>query len=349
VQGIGRRAAGERTGQAADKGQRNERRLYEDQPVEPRLAGPSSEQGTCGNGENAHNGQGVDCSKGEMRHWVLRPSRQGPTRINRHVVQRRSEGPPSIVAALVRLRPYAALIVLVVALSGWWLLHGPDDSPAAAGQVTQVPTLDAGRALYLQGCAACHGPAGEGTSQGPSLVRAGAADADFQLRTGRMPLSAPGAPPVRQPPAYSEDQINAIVAYVASLGPGPAIPNVVASGGDLARGRQLYIANCAACHGAAGAGGTVGGGFVAPPLDRADPRIVGEAVIVGPGPMPAFAFDQQELNDLAAYVELLHHPPHPGGLPVAEVGPVAEGFLAGAVGIVTLLAVARWIGRSPSR
>ena len=61
--------------------------------------------------------------------------------------------------------------------------------------------------------------------------------------------------------------------------------------------------------------------------------------------MPAFAFDQQQLDDIAAYVELLHHPPHPGGLPVAEVGPVAEGFLAGAVGIVTLLAVARWIGR----
>ena len=63
--------------------------------------------------------------------------------------------------------------------------------------------------------------------------------------------------------------------------------------------------------------------------------------------MPAFAFDRQQLDDLAAYVEELHHPPHPGGLPVAEVGPVAEGFLAFFVGIVTLVAVARWTGRAP--
>ena len=132
-----------------------------------------------------------------------------------------------------------------------------------------------------------------------------------------------------------------------SLGNGPAIPDVVASVGDLARGRQIYIANCAACHGATGAGGTVGGGFVAPGLDLADPRTVAEATVVGPGPMPAFAFDRQQLDDLAAYVEELHHPPHPGGLPVAEVGPVAEGFLAFFVGIVTLVAVARWTGRAP--
>jgi len=251
-----------------------------------------------------------------------------------------------MLAAGERLRPYAALLAVIAAMLGWWLLEQADASRAASSVgVTQVASLDTGRSLYLQGCAACHGPSGEGSAYGPSLVGVGAAAADFQLRTGRMPLSAPGAPAVRQSPAYSEEQIEAIDAFVASLGPGPAIPNVVASNGDLARGRQLYLANCAACHGATGAGGTVGGGFVAPPLDRADSRTVGEATIVGPGPMPAFAFDQQQLDDLAAYVELLHHPPHPGGLPVAEVGPVAEGFLAGAVGIVTLLAVARWIGR----
>ena len=252
-----------------------------------------------------------------------------------------------MLAAVMRLRPYGALVLIVAAVGAWALMVGPATLVAGAGQVNQVASLDTGRALYLQGCASCHGSAGHGTPNGPSIVDAGAAGADFELRTGRMPLAAPGMPEVRQPPAYDEAQIEALVAFVASLGQGPAIPDVVASVGDLARGRQIYIANCAACHGATGAGGTVGGGFVAPGLDLADPRTVAEATVVGPGPMPAFAFDRQQLDDLAAYVEELHHPPHPGGLPVAEVGPVAEGFLAFFVGIVTLVAVARWTGRAP--
>ncbi|HEU4572855.1 MAG TPA: hypothetical protein VFR93_09215, partial [Candidatus Limnocylindrales bacterium] len=52
-----------------------------------------------------------------------------------------------------------------------------------------------------------------------------------------------------------------------------------------------------------------------------------------------------QLNDLVAYVETLRSPPHPGGLAVAEVGPVAEGFLALFVALITLLALARWIAR----
>lgn len=178
---------------------------------------------------------------------------------------------------------------------------------------------------------------------GPPIADAGPALTDFVLRTGRMPLAAPGEPSRRKPPAFDETGIAALVAFVSTLGTGPAIPTVVTSGADLSLGRDLFITNCASCHGATGAGGAVGGGFVAPSLGRSDALTVAEAVVSGPGPMPVFAFGQEELDALAGYVEELRHPAAPGGLAVAEVGPVAEGFLAGTIGVVTLLAVARWI------
>ena len=54
-------------------------------------------------------------------------------------------------------------------------------------------------------------------------------------------------------------EMEALVAYVSSLGQGPAIPNVVIQGADVAHGREIYNANCAACHGPAGGGGAVVG------------------------------------------------------------------------------------------
>jgi ubiquinol-cytochrome c reductase cytochrome c subunit len=161
-----------------------------------------------------------------------------------------------------------------------------------------------------------------------------------------MPIANPGQQMQRHTPIFDADQIAALVGYVASLGNGPAIPSVQTTGADVAAGAQLYAANCAACHGAGGAGGTVGTA-IAPPLNQADALTVAEAVLTGPIPMPRFIFSQQQLNDLAAYVVSLRSLPHPGGFQFAELGPVAEGFLAGFVGIITLLAVARWTASGP--
>src|SRR5262245_58205015 len=69
----------------------------------------------------------------------------------------------------------------------------------ASGQTTGAsdgagnPALvAAGRALYQTGCSSCHGEDATGTDDVPSLVGVGAAAADFQLRTGRMPLAVIG-------------------------------------------------------------------------------------------------------------------------------------------------------------
>ncbi len=207
---------------------------------------------------------------------------------------------------------------------------------------TSVTEAARGEQLFLTSCAACHGPQGAGTSIGTDIRSAGAASADFVLRTGRMPLADPAGPARRGTPKFNDADIRALVAYVSSLGNGPGIPNVVTTGASTGEGRDLFVANCAACHGPAGGGGAVGAGFVAPALTSADATTVGEAAITGPGPMPRFSFSTQQLNDIAAYVQFLRNAPHPGGATAPAVGPVTEGFVAALV-LLGLLLVARWV------
>jgi ubiquinol-cytochrome c reductase cytochrome c subunit len=232
------------------------------------------------------------------------------------------------------------LLLLVVALPTLVIV-----GPRAGGQESSA---DEGARLFAVGCASCHGPQGEGTENGPSLVGVGAAAVDFMLSTGRMPLSDPDQEPTRQAPKYSPAQIEALVTFVGSLGPGgDAIPFVSPEAGDLSLGRDLYSANCLACHGAGGQGASVGGGQIAPSLQRATPVQVAEAVRIGPGPMPPFSdqlIDQRELNSLVRYVMDLRTESNPGGLDLGRVGPVVEGFVGWVVGLGLLLLVIRLTG-----
>lgn len=266
--------------------------------------------------------------------------------VGSHLAPPRSRGPrrsPSGRRVLIGYALLFGVLVLVLAtveaVAGAAATGAPGPDPQAADAVTE---LSAGENLFLTSCAACHGPQGAGTDVAPDIRHVGAAGADFVLRTGRMPLADPANPNQRGAPLFGETQIQALVAYVASLGVGPPIPDVVTSGADTARGRDLFVANCAACHGPGGGGGAVGNGFVAPPLVGDDATTVGEAAITGPGPMPRFSFAPDELNDLAAYVEYLNDVPHPGGATGPAVGPVTEGFVSGMV-LLGLLLVARWV------
>lgn len=251
-----------------------------------------------------------------------------------------------------RVRSYGVLPVALIVAIGYALILGLPGGPtiALATDPSQVTQSDTGRQLYLRSCAACHGPSGQGTAQGHSLIGVGSASADFMLRTGRMPLSPPADVTQRRDPAYGEADIEALVAYVGSLGGGPPIPNVVTSAADIPAGRALYDANCAQCHGPSGAGGAIGGGVTAPSLLQADPRTVAEAMRIGPNVMPVFAateIDDQGAAAIAAYVEYLQHAPSPGGVEPPLVGPVTEGFIAVVIGLGALILVLRWI--APSR
>ena len=246
------------------------------------------------------------------------------------------------IAGLAALLLLIAGSVVVMALTGQVAGASTPAAPASGATVTGTDAGAQGRTLYLQSCASCHGPDGRGTANGPDITAAGAAGADFYLRTGRMPLSGPGQPNTRVTPVLSQPDIQALVGYVASLGKGPQIPQVSTST-DLGRGWSLFIQNCAACHGAAAGGGAIGGGFVAPPLQQATPVEIAEAMRVGPGVMPVFKFSQQDQDAIVAYVLQLRNGPSPGGLSLAGLGPVPEGFVAVVVGMGLLLLIARRI------
>jgi ubiquinol-cytochrome c reductase cytochrome c subunit len=228
----------------------------------------------------------------------------------------------------------APLLCLVVILSPG-SVEAQDPSPT-----TPVD----GRDLFLGSCASCHGTDGGGTDVGPSLEGVGAASADFQLSTGRMPLNDPDGPTVRKPPAFDDEEIDALVAYVASLGDGPDIPLVDAAAGDVSAGQLLFIDNCAACHGATANGGAVGPDALAPSLYEATDVQIAEATIVGPGEMPKFTFDDEELNDIVGFIAELRAETPPGGADIGGVGPVPEGLIAWGVGVIALTAICFVIG-----
>jgi ubiquinol-cytochrome c reductase cytochrome c subunit len=163
-----------------------------------------------------------------------------------------------------------------------------------------------------------------------------------------MPLANPGDQPVRQEPAFTPEEISAVVAYLSRVAPGgPAIPVVSTDGGDLAAGAELYLNNCAGCHGAGASGDSVGGGQIAPALDEATPVQIAEALRIGPGVMPKFGeqtFDNGDVESLSAYLVWLRTNGSEGGLQLGRVGAVAEGLVAIVIGLGLLLLVIRLTG-----
>ena len=255
------------------------------------------------------------------------------------------------------------LMVVLAVVCGAGAIYGFAVGPAGAQKGTSVnpapappPTTSAqraqiqrGRTLFLDGCSSCHGNDAKGKQNiAPTLVGAGSAAADFYLTTGRMPLSNPTDQPTRAPPAYNRQDIDALDAYVGSLGQGPAIPRVNIAMGNLANGLSSFTLHCAGCHQVGAAGGIVTGA-IAPPLNDKDitPTQIAEAIRIGPYLMPNFNANQisaQDINDIARYVRSTVHPYDAGGWGIGHIGPIPEGMIAWFLAIVSLLVVARLIG-----
>lgn len=219
------------------------------------------------------------------------------------------------------------------------------------GQEPPEPgSVERGEALYEVGCQVCHGPAGGGVEPWPSILEAGEAAADFQLRTGRMPhTGGPNEQALPKPPAYDEQEIRDLVAFVGSISDGPEIPDVEPNDVLLQRGYELFAVNCAPCHGSTGNGGAVGAGAIAWPIAGAEPRIVGEAMLSGPGQMPVFDLPPEEIDAVATYVRYLGSAPDPGGFAIGGIGPVPEGFVAWLAGMGALVVIVVLVGRPWTR
>jgi ubiquinol-cytochrome c reductase cytochrome c subunit len=249
-----------------------------------------------------------------------------------------------------RRAPLLLLLLALLLTGGVYAVLNPSPATAAGSSTSEVM---AGQKLFTANCATCHGMGATGTAAAPSLIGVGAAAVDFQVGTGRMPAQMSGPQVEVKPVQFNQDQISQLASYVASLGPGPSIPTadqVDPAQGDPATGMALFRTNCAQCHNAVGAGGSLSEGKFAPNLWKTTPTHLYEAMLTGPQSMPVFnqaTLTSNEKRDIIAFVKLQGQE-QPGGLSLGAIGPVSEGLWAWVVGLGLLLGAAVWIGAKSS-
>lgn len=243
----------------------------------------------------------------------------------------------------------AALLLIALTFTGG-LYAGFSSGPVAQAASSQSLAIQEGRELYLNSCSSCHGMNAEGTTDGPTLVGVGAAAVDFQVATGRMPATIEAQQIPQTKVRFTQAEIDQLAAYIASLGPGPAVPPPAEydpSTGDLAQGGDLFRTNCASCHNFAGAGGALTRGKYAAALSGVDPKYIYEAMLTGPQSMPVFSdstLTPEEKRSIIAFVTHITQEGNPGGQGLGRVGPVSEGIVVWIVGIGALVGAAVWIG-----
>ncbi|HEX7658483.1 MAG TPA: cytochrome c [Pseudonocardiaceae bacterium] len=254
-------------------------------------------------------------------------------------------------------RRISGILALGVALVGAGALYSvltptPQVAHAADSDSGNAALVAQGKQLFENTCISCHGSNLQGVSgRGPSLIGVGSAAVYFQVSTGRMPLTAQGAQADVKPVAFTPQEIDALDAYVESIGGGPQRPTESGAqliGNDPARGGDLFRLNCASCHNFTGQGGALSSGKAAPSLQSASPDTIYTAMLSGPQNMPRFSDRQltsDEKKDVIAYIKSVQGQSNsPGGYALGGIGPVSEGFAMFAVGVVALIGVTLWIG-----
>ena len=253
-----------------------------------------------------------------------------------------------------RRHPFAAIALLAIALlltGGLYAVATATNEAKAetGGAAYSADDIAEGEKLFNSNCATCHGTSAEGTDEGPSLIGVGAAAVDFQVGTGRMPMQMQGTQAQIKPGQFNEEQTQQLAAYVASLGSGPAVPEdeyLDVSQGDAANGAKVFLANCAMCHNAAGAGGALTRGKFAPTLMGVSEQHIYEAMDTGPQNMPVFNdanITPDEKRDVITYLKTLESNTTPGGFGLGSLGPVSEGLFIWTVGLAIVLGFTVWL------
>jgi ubiquinol-cytochrome c reductase cytochrome c subunit len=258
-----------------------------------------------------------------------------------------------------RRHPAAIAVLLLLGLlvtGGAYSFLAPKDANAAAS--ADANQIAQGKDLFIANCASCHGLNAEGTKSGPSLIGVGAAAVDFQVGTGRMPLAGPNVQAPVNKIKFEDPEIAALSAFVASLAPGPAIPDekyttpiepgTPENNRAIAEGGVIFRVNCAMCHNFAGAGGALTRGKYAPSLQETDPRHMYEAMISGPQSMPVFSdanLSPAAKQKVISYLKAQESQTNVGGFSLGNLGPVSEGLFVWTFGIGILIACAVWLGK----
>lgn len=243
---------------------------------------------------------------------------------------------PNLLAAR-RLFPFALLAALFFAALARPLAGAAQDPVLPAATPQSLPGLE----LYAERCANCHGETGQG--DGPLIQQAGATapmpfDADYlraampsvmfqQITNGEAAVGMPPFGPESSNPIDEAGRWN-LVAAVFSLMTPP---------GDVAAGQAVYEANCAACHGDAGAGDGPDAATTDPPAS--DLTNIGywfnrsnEAVFtdLAPGAIPAHTYEVAE-DDLWRVVDYSRTFSYVYADPAALNAPIEAAVIFGAL------------------
>src|SRR5689334_5988087 len=114
-----------------------------------------------------------------------------------------------------------------------------------------------GKQLFDNSCITCHGRDAQGVvGRGPSLIGVGSASVEFQVGTGRMPMTRQEAQAEEKKPMFDRTQTKQLGQYIQELGGGPQLPadgnyseDLEQNPDALARGGELFRVNCTSCHG----------------------------------------------------------------------------------------------------
>ena len=258
------------------------------------------------------------------------------------------------IRAKGRRNPLAAVALIGLGLVLTGGAYAGASAAVAANASTQVAssdlTVDDGKKLFQANCATCHGLEMQGTENGPSLYGVGELAVEFQVATGRMPLQMQGPQAPQKPVQFTDDQIQAMAAWVQSMAPGATYPEdwVLAGGedADLSRGAELFRINCAMCHNVAAAGGALTEGKYAPALTSTSALHMYAAMVTGPQNMPVFndmTLTLEDKRDIIASLLYVQDEVNVGGMTLGSLGPVSEGLFIWIFGIGALVAITVWI------
>ncbi|MET0416780.1 MAG: c-type cytochrome [Actinoplanes sp.] len=264
----------------------------------------------------------------------------------------RRRGAPSKVRR--RIGAAARMLAALALAGGVYTAFAPGAFAEEPQQLSA--TAQEGKQLFDTSCITCHGRDGQGVEgRGPSLIGVGSASVEFQVGTGRMPMTRQEAQAEEKKPQFDKNETRQLAQYVQELGGGPELPadrdfveDVEANPEALARGGELFRVNCTSCHGFGGGGGALSSGKFAPSLGDVTPDHIYAAMLTGPQNMPVFGDNQltpEQKRQIITYITVqLQEDKDPGGVfNLGRYGPVTEGIAIFGVGITILVFAALWI------